>query len=175
MREGNEQGMKMRERRRAAQMAGRNTGVKSAAMIAVATLFGGLAAAANVNLKPGKYALTITYEVQNQRQNESRSGTRCITMGDLDNPERIFSDRVAAQPKEEVSCSVKQLRNIGGKISYDAECSNRTVHVEGNVSATGFSVVRTVKPKTSQGVSLKFTVRGTRTGDCGTAVNTSER
>lgn len=153
----------------------RNYAVKSAAVIAAAILCGGVAAAANVDLKPGKYALTITYEVQNQRQNESRSGTRCITPRDLDNPERIFSDQVTVRPKQEESCSVKQLMNTDGKISYDAECSNRTVHVEGNVSATGFSVVRTVKPKASQGVSLKFTVRGTRTGDCVTAVNTAER
>jgi hypothetical protein len=153
----------------------RNYAVKSAAVIAAAILCGGVAAATNVDLKPGKYALTITYEVQNQRQNESRSDTRCITLRDLDNPERIFSDRVTARPKQEESCSVKQLRSIGGKISYDAECSNRMVHVEGNLNGTEFSVVRTVKPKASQGVSLKFTVRGRRTGDCVTPDNTSER
>lgn len=156
-------------------MMKRNCGVKSALVIVVAVLCGGVAEAANVDLKPGKYALTITYEVQDQRQNESRSGTRCITLRDLDNPEKIFSDRVTVRSKQEESCSVKQLRNIGGKISYDAECSNRTVHVEGNLSGTEFSVVRTVKPKASEGVSLKFTVRGRRTGDCVTAVNTGER
>jgi hypothetical protein len=156
-------------------MMKRDCGMKSAAVIAVVVLCGGVAAAANVDLKPGKYALTITYEVQNQRQNESRSGTRCITQRDLDNPEKIFSDWVTARPRQEESCSVKQLRNIGGKISYDAECSNRMVHVEGNLSGTEFSVVRTVKPKASQGVSLKFTVRGRRTGGCVTPSNTGER
>jgi hypothetical protein len=154
-------------------MTKRNWGLKNVAVIALAGLFGG-ATASNVDLKPGKYALTITYEVQNQRQNESRSGTRCITPHDLDNPERIFSDRVAAQPQEEESCSVKQLRNVGGKISYDAECPNRIVHVEGNLTDTEFSVVRTVKPKASQGVSLKFTVRGRRTGGCVTPGNAGE-
>lgn len=156
-------------------MMKRNRGLKSAVVIVVAGLFGGGAATANVDLKPGKYALTITYEVQNQRQNESRSGTRCITPHDLDNPEKIFSDRVTVRPEQEESCSVKQLRNIGGRISYDAECSNRMVHVEGNLSATEFSVVRTVKPKASQGVSLKFTVTGRRTGGCVTPGNAGER
>lgn len=155
-------------------MMKRNWGLKSVVAIALAGLFGGVAAA-NVDLKPGKYALTVTYEVQNQRQNESRSGTRCITPHDLDNPEKIFSDWVTVRPKQEESCSVKQLRNIGGRISYDAECSNRTVHVEGNLSATEFSVVRTVKAKASQGVSLKFTVRGRRTGGCMTPGNAGER
>jgi uncharacterized protein DUF3617 len=156
-------------------MTKRNRGLKTVAMIALAGWFGGGATAAGVDLKPGKYALTITYEVQNQRQNESRSATRCITPRDLDNPERIFSDRVAAQPKEEASCSVKQLRNVGGKVSYDAECSNRIVHVEGNLTDTEFSVVRTVKPKASQGVTLKFTVRGRRTGGCVAPGNVEER
>lgn len=155
-------------------MMKRNWGLKSVVAIALAGLFGG-AAAANVDLKPGKYELTVTYEVQNQRQNESRSGTRCITTRDLDNPENIFSDRVTMRPKQEESCSVKQLRNIGGKISYDAECSNRVVHVEGNLNTTEFSVVRTVKPKASQGVSLKFTVRGRRTGGCVRPDNARER
>jgi len=143
----------------------RKSTLKMIAVIVLAIPFAALAAAATVDLKPGKYALTITYEVQDQRQSESQSAARCITAKDLDNPERIFNDRIAATPKEE-TCLVKDLKNSGGKISYDAECSNRTVHVEGNVSATGFAVVRTVKPKASEGVSLKFTVRGTRTGDC---------
>ena len=131
----------------------------------VLAVCGALAAAANVDLKPGKYTVTITSEVQDQRQNESRSATRCIRARDLDNPEKVFSDQTAAEGNEG-RCSVKDLKNAGGKISYDADCSNRTVHVEGTVSATGFSVLRTVTPKASRGVTLKFTVRGMRTGVC---------
>lgn len=123
-----------------------------------------LAGAAMVELKPGKFAVTITYAVQDKRQNESRSATRCIRQRDLDSPEKIFNDRIVATTEGE--CSVKDLKSAAGKISYDAECSNRTVHVEGNVSETGFAVVRTVRPRASQGVSLKFTVTGRRTGDC---------
>lgn len=156
-------------------MMRRNRGLKSALVIAVAVLCVRAAAAANVDLKPGKYALTITYEVQDQRQNESRSGTRCITARDLDDPEKIFNDQMVATPKEEQACSVKGLKSTGGKISYDAECPNRRVHVEGDLSGTEFSVVRTVKPKASEEVSLKFTVRGRRTGDCVTPDNTGER
>ena len=139
--------------------------VKMGALIALVGVFAVLAAA-NVKLKPGKYALTITYEVQDQRQSESGNATRCITPEDLDNPEEIFNDRIAGSPKQKVSCSVRDLKNAGGKISYDADCSNRTVHVEGTLSSTEFSVVRTVKPKASQDVPLKFTVRGKRLGDC---------
>lgn len=130
----------------------------------LSSLSGVLAAPATVELKPGKYAVTITYEVQDQRPNESGSATRCIRQRDLDSPEKIFNDRIVATTQDE--CSVKNLKSAAGKISYDAECSNRTVHVQGNVSDTGFAVMRTVRPKASEGVSLKFTVTGRRTGDC---------
>lgn len=123
------------------------------------------AAMANVDLKPGKYTVTVTFEVQDQRQNESRTATRCIRRRDLHSPENIFNDRTDAQAKEG-ACSLKNLKSAKGQISYDADCSNRTVHVQGTASGTRFSVVRTVTPKANRGVSLKFTVRGTRTGDC---------
>ncbi len=121
---------------------------------------------ATVDLTPGKYAFTITYEVQDQRQDESRTGTRCIAPSDLDNPEKIFNDRMLAGSKSEDSCAVKDLKSGDGTISYDADCQNRLVHVEGTVGSTEFSVIREVKPKASKGVSLKLTLRGKRTGDC---------
>lgn len=133
---------------------------------AVLNVCGAAGAAANLGLKPGKYTVTITYQVQDQRQSQSRSSTRCVTQQDLGNPEKIFNDQVVATPKEKDACSVKDLKSADGKISYDAECVNRTVHVEGILSGTEFAVVRTVKPEASEGVSLKFTVKGTRTGDC---------
>lgn len=147
----------------------RNGAPKIIALILLSCFLMTLAAAANVDLKPGKYAVTITYEVQDQRQSESRSATWCIQARDLSNPERIFNDQLAVPPKKEKPCSVKDLKSADGKISYDAECANRTVHVEGTLNGTGFAVVRTVKPKASAGVSLKFTVQGTRTGGCGVA------
>src|SRR5579863_451669 len=59
---------------------------------ALASLSSAIAGAPNLKLEPGKYVLTITYEVQDQRRNEPRTTTRCITRGDLDDPERIFND-----------------------------------------------------------------------------------
>jgi hypothetical protein len=146
----------------------RNSTVKMIVVIALAGLFAALAAAATVDLKlkPGKYALTVTYEVQDQRQNQSRTATRCVRPGDLANPETIFNDRTDAQGEKEKACAVKNFKSGNGRISYDADCANRSVRVQGSLGATGFSVVRTVTPKGNQGVSLKFTVRGTRTGEC---------
>lgn len=133
--------------------------------MALAGLFG-VAFGAQVPLKPGQYTMTVTYQVQSERQDQSRSGTRCITTSDLENPEAIFSDEIAATQTNETKCSVGNWKNAAGRISYDAKCSNRMVHVEGSLSETQFSVVRTVTAKASPKVLLKFFVAGRRTGDC---------
>lgn len=127
---------------------------------------GTLAAAPNLKLEPGRYVVTITSQVQDQRQNEPRITARCITRQDLGYPEKIFNDQASSPPGKTEECSVKNLKRADRKISYEADCSNRTVHVEGNLSHQGFSVVRTVMAKGNEGISLKFIVSGRRTGDC---------
>src|SRR6185437_5650342 len=144
-----------------------NLAMKTVAVLAMTCSMTTASFARNVGLRPGKYAFTVTYEVQGERQNQSRTAMRCIRQNDLSDPENIFTDRIATAAKQEETCSVRGLKSGDGKISYDADCSNRTVHVEGTLSAAGFSVVRTVTPKASAGVSLKFTVRGKWLGRCG--------
>lgn len=144
----------------------RTTILKMGTVAVLANLFTTLAAAASINLKPGIYALTVTYEVQDQRQTETRTMVRCITQRDLQNPEMIFTDQALKEKQESDACLVKDLRITGGQVSYDAYCSNRGVHVEGNVNGSGFSITRTVKAKTGEGISLKFIIRGRRIGDC---------
>lgn len=125
-----------------------------------------IAPAREIDLKPGRYAVTVAYEVQHERQNQSQATTRCIRPPDLASPERIFNDRTDSATAPEETCRVTNFKSSAGRISYDAECSNRTVHVEGTVAESGFSVVRTVTPRTGQAVPLKFMIRGKRTGDC---------
>ena len=141
-------------------------------VVAVASAFAGslntLAAVPNLKLEPGRYIVTITYEVQDQRQNESRTATRCITRRDLDDPEKIFNDQTSSPPGNGQACSVSGLKTTNRRVLYEADCANRTVHVKGSLGSDGFSIVRTVTPKGNRGVSLKFTVRGRRTGDCST-------
>ena len=132
----------------------------------LAGIFGAPSSAPSLELNPGKYAVTVTYEVQEQRQNEPRTATRCIATRDLSEPEKIFNDQTSTSPGSSETCSVRNWKSANQQISYDADCSNRTVHVQGHVSPTGFLVVRTVRPKASARVSLKLTVRGIRTGDC---------
>ena len=151
---------------------GRTTITSVRVVTVTAALAGAWAAFAgtpNLNLKPGKYVVKITYEVQDQRQNELRTTTRCITRRDLDDPERILNEQTSAPAESVKTCSVRNLRSTNRQISYDADCANRTVHVDGNVSGNRFSVVRAIIPKRNKAVSLRFTVRGRRTDDCSTS------
>lgn len=136
------------------------------AVIAAVSGFASVASAGKVGLKPGRYEVTVTCEVQHVRQNQSQTAMRCIRALDLESPERVFNDGADSAPRAEEICTVKDFKSAAGKVSYNADCSNRTVHVEGNVSEVSFSVVRTVRPKASAGVSLKFTVSGKWLGDC---------
>lgn len=149
---------------------------KQAGLIVAATIFGFLVAApvllasttsaAKLGLKPGEYDLTITYEIEGEQSARSRTVARCITPDELNSPEEIFTDNASGKDKESVSCTVKNLKGAGGKISYDADCSNRVAHVAGTVERTEFLVVRNVRPKAGPGVSLKLMLRGRRTGNC---------
>lgn len=140
--------------------------LKTLTAIAMACALATIASARSVDLKPGRYEVTVTYEVQHERQNQSQTTARCIRPPDLGMPERIFNDRPGYAPGPEELCRVKDFKSGTGKISYDAECSNRRVHVEGTVDESGFSVIRTVTPRTGQAVPLEFMIRGRRTGDC---------
>jgi hypothetical protein len=147
-------------------------------VVVLATMFGFLAAVPSllavsvktvkVDLKPGEYDFTVTYEIQGEQPARPITAARCITLDELDSPEEIFNDSAFVKNKASEPCKVKNLKESGESISYDADCSNRLVHVEGTVKRTEFSVVRNVRPKTTRGVSLKFTLRGRRTGGCRT-------
>ncbi|HLW54760.1 MAG TPA: DUF3617 family protein [Candidatus Angelobacter sp.] len=124
------------------------------------------AAAAAIGLQPGEFLFTITYQIQGAGKGTSSTNSRCIAAADLDNPEKVFNDRVFADFKADESCTVRDFKSSGGKISYDADCSNRVAHVEGRLTSTEFWVIRDVTPKASRGVSLKLTLTGKRTGEC---------
>jgi Protein of unknown function (DUF3617) len=119
-----------------------------------------------VALEPGEYDFTVTYEIEGEQTARPKTAPRCIRADQLGSPEAIFSDSAFDKRQASEPCKVKNLKERGQDISYDAECSNRLVHVEGQVRGTEFSVVRSVRPKTTRGVSLKFTLQGRRTGEC---------
>lgn len=158
--------MKMRASRPVVHASSGRAALKTFTAIAMACLLTTVAAARSVGLKPGRYEVTVSYEVQHERQNQSQTTARCIRPQDLGNPEEIFNDRSGPARKQEEICTVKDFKAVAGRISYNADCSNRTVHVEGTVDESGFSVVRTSTPRVAQAVPVKLVIRGRRTGNC---------
>ncbi len=124
------------------------------------------AVASNLDLRPGEYSFTITYEIGGKAPNSSHTVPRCIAPSDLDSPEKIFNDRVSDRFRPDPSCVIKNLKLAGGRISYDAVCANRLTHVEGTINSTEFRATRDVKPKTGPGVLFRLELTGKRTGGC---------
>ncbi len=122
--------------------------------------------ASKLKLRPGEYELVVTYEIQGEPSSRPTITRQCITPDELDSPEEVFSESAPNERKAGEPCKVKNLRESGPNISYDAECPNRLVRVQGIVRRNEFSVVRNVRSKTTHGVSLKFTLQGRRTGGC---------
>lgn len=151
---------------RARDSVSNSVGLKRFAVVMMVWALATVASARNVDLKPGRYEVTVSYEVQHERQSQSQTTARCIRTQDLGNPEEIFNDRTGPMRKKEEICTVKGFKAVADRISYDADCSNRTVHVEGTVDESSFSIVRMATPKVGQAVPVKLVIRGRRTGDC---------
>lgn len=118
-----------------------------------------MAAADSLPLKPGEYRIVTEMTIRGAT-GEPVTETRCITAGQASNPEAIFNIRPMAG-----FCKLGNVAIVAGKISYDADCPNTLVKVEGTVSADAYSVVRTHKPKV-KGVEAASKFQGKRVGAC---------
>jgi hypothetical protein len=123
-----------------------------------------------VALKPGRYSVTTVMSM-NGRNYPPNTQSRCITNKDLQDPRRIFNERFMANFEPDPNCTERNLKTDGSKISYDEDCptpavSAHTVHVEGTVSESGYSAVRSVKPKSPRALPFVYTISAKRTGDC---------
>jgi hypothetical protein len=141
------------------------TVVGIAAVLLFCTL--SLAAPTDVPLKPGKYAITYTMEMNGQSMGQpAKAGPRCLNSSDMSDPENVFSQNAYNGMGRNPQCKIANLSSGGGKISYDLECPQSTDHVEATVSGESFTVTRSAKGKTSRGVSVATKVDGHRVGDC---------
>lgn len=137
--------------------------VTLAAVIAVCTL----ASAADVPLKPGKYLITYSMEMNGQSMGEpAQAGPRCLKASDMSDPENVFSQNAYNAMGRNPQCHVTNLSSNGGKFTYDLECPRSTDHVEATVAGETFKVTRSAKGKTSRAVGVVTKVDGKRTGDC---------
>jgi Protein of unknown function (DUF3617) len=128
------------------------------------------AAAGAIGLKPGKYSVTTVMSMNGNKM-APNIRSRCITTADLQDPERIFNERFLDNFKPDSNCTEHNPKINGNKVSYDEDCakpemSARTVHVEATVSETGYTAVRSVKPKSPRALPLVYTISAKRTGDC---------
>lgn len=128
------------------------------------------AAGGTIGLTPGRYSVTMVMSM-NGKKMAPNTKSRCITTTDLQDPERIFNERFLDNFKPDPNCTERNLKISGNRVSYDEECakpelSARTVHVEATVSESGYTAVRSVKPKSPRAPAMVYTISGKRTGDC---------
>jgi hypothetical protein len=131
------------------------------------TLSPTLATAQPVPLQPGQYEVTATVTASNvKEQAKPDTNTRCIKAEDLANVEAVFNNRFMAGFKADASCRVSGLAIGNGKISYSSDCRYSSVRVEGTLSETSFSVVRTAKAKASGGIDVSTKLQARRVRAC---------
>jgi Protein of unknown function (DUF3617) len=119
-----------------------------------------------LNLAPGRYNFTVTYELNGHPSGGANKQTRCLTPADIRNPERVFNDRLLATFKDTAACTVRNFKTTGSAIAYDANCGVRTAHVEGTVHAADFSIVREIQSKSAPMEPLTVRIAAKRVGQC---------
>ncbi len=127
-----------------------------------------LAAPTDVPLKPGKYAIRYTMEMNGQSLGEeAKAGPRCLKAADMSDFESVFSQNAYNGMGRNPQCKVTNLSSGGGKFAYDLECPRSTDHVEATVSGDSFRVTRSAKGATARSASVVTKVEGRRVGECG--------
>jgi hypothetical protein len=124
--------------------------------------------AESVQLKPGEYQISAVTEASNGEAGKPDVRSRCLKAEHLANPDAVFNYYVTNGFQPNPSSKVLNVEMQGGKVSYDVVGSFARTHVEGTVSGTAFSVVRTASPTSGEGLSVTMKVEGKRTGDCTT-------
>ena len=122
--------------------------------------------AESVPLKPGEYQVTAVTEASNGEAGKPDVRSRCLKAEHLANPDAVFNYYVTNGFQPNPSNKVLNVDMQGGKVSYEVIGSFARTRVEGTVSGTAFSVVRTASPTSGEGLSITMKVEGKRTGDC---------
>jgi hypothetical protein len=106
-------------------------------------------------LTPGYYEVKATMSVSDKP--ESRN--RCVTVEHLTNPEAVlnyaFSQKFRPLPDHKVINFTLQ----GDKISYDVDTPFSVIRVEGRISSTEFSVVRSNTSKSGKVSPVPLTLK----------------
>ncbi|MHB1428391.1 MAG: DUF3617 domain-containing protein [Rhodocyclaceae bacterium] len=114
-------------------------------------------------MSPGLWELTTEMKMQGMNMPPSKF-SHCYTAKDIASGKQYGMD-------EKSKCSISNMKNVGGNISYDLSCaadgSKMTGTVKGTMSATAFSFEQKLRMTPDQGMGeMQSFIKGRRLGDC---------
>lgn len=114
-------------------------------------------------MSPGLWELTTEMKMQGMAMPPQKF-THCYTAQDLAAGKQYGMD-------EKSKCTIRNLKNVGGNISYEMTCeadgSKMTGSVKGTMSATAFSFEQKMRMTPDQGMGdMLSLIKGRRIGDC---------
>ncbi|MBS0150760.1 MAG: hypothetical protein JSR31_07440 [Nitrospira sp.] len=138
--------------------------VLTLAIIIGSTLWTVLALAQSLPLMPGYYEVTATMSTSSEPEQRHR----CVTAEHLANAEAVLNYAFAKKFTPLPNHKIMNFSVGGDKISYEVDTPFSLIHVEGTISDTNFSVMRSNKSKSGKvsPIPMTLTLIGKRTGDC---------
>ncbi|MDI6749396.1 MAG: DUF3617 domain-containing protein [Pseudomonadota bacterium] len=114
-------------------------------------------------MSPGLWELTTEMKMQGMAMPPQKF-THCYTAQDLAAGKQYGMD-------EKSKCTIRNLKNVSGNISYEMTCeadgSKMTGSVKGTMSATAFSFEQKMRMTPDQGMGdMLSLIKGRRIGDC---------
>lgn len=114
-------------------------------------------------MSPGLWELTIQMKMQGMAL-PAQKFTHCYTPQDLAAGKQYGMD-------EKSKCSFRNMKNVGGNVSYEMICeadgNKMTGTVKGTMSATAFSFEQKLRMTPDQGMGdMLSIIQGRRLGDC---------
>ncbi len=114
-------------------------------------------------MAPGLWELTAEMKMQGMNMPANKF-THCYTAKDVASGKQYGMD-------EKSKCTIANMKNAGGNVSYDMSCaadgSKMTGSVKGTMSATTFAFEQKMRMVPDQGMGeMHSLIKGRRTGDC---------
>ncbi|MFN4148488.1 MAG: DUF3617 domain-containing protein [Rhodocyclaceae bacterium] len=114
-------------------------------------------------MSPGLWELTTEMKMQGMNM-PAQKFTHCYTTQDIAAGKQYGMD-------EKSKCTIRNMKNAGGNISYEMSCeadgSKMTGTVKGTMSATTFSFEQRLRVTPDQGMGDMISlIKGRRIGDC---------
>lgn len=114
-------------------------------------------------MSPGLWELTAEMKMQGMAVPPNKF-THCYTAKDIASGKQYGMD-------EKSKCTISNMKNVGGNISYDMTCaadgSKMTGAVKGTMSATAFAFEQKLRMTPDQGMGeMQSFIKGRHLGDC---------